>query len=117
MIDLRDLAKAIDSELTDFYKASAELRKEAVMAGAEVAKKALEKASPRKTGEFAQSWDIKPYGDYAYVHNTKMVGKGKKVSLANILEYGAGRKPFIRKTAEAVAGEVAETIKKKIQGG
>ena len=119
MIELKDFAKEIEAELAEFVQAEKAVRQKAIKAGAELLADKLKQASPRKTGKFAESWSYEMYGDRAYVYNKREVKtkSGKKYSLANILEYKPGGKPFIRKTAENHKGEVQNKIIEIIRGG
>jgi hypothetical protein len=97
-----ELPGALTEIFTEFSHAEFELRQQAVQAGAEVFKKAVEEISPRDTGKYAQSWMIKDkVKNRRYVGNTatahgavkrkrKGATNGEKrynVPLSNVLEY------------------------------
>ena len=89
-IALEDMPDALTEILTDFQRSSFDVRQNAVQAGAEVFKSAVEQATPRDTGGMADSWEIKTkYKDRRYVGNTKTVNGGGKenIPLSNVLEY------------------------------
>ena len=76
-IALEDMPDALTEILTDFQRSSFDVRQNAVQAGAEVFKSAVEQATPRDTGGMADSWGIKTkYKDRRYVGNTKTVNGG-----------------------------------------
>ncbi|MBD5086695.1 MAG: HK97 gp10 family phage protein [Clostridiales bacterium] len=131
---LDELPDALDEMLKDFLQSSFEARQDAVQAGAEVFKSAIESATPKDTGEMAQSWKIKTkYVDVRYVGNTRVAkgqvhrktksgGKGEarsNVPLTNVLEYSA-KSPhygFIRQTFDAVEPQIFSAMKKTIENG
>ena len=126
-VSIEQFTNELDKIFVDFIHQSFETRQEALQAGAEVAKKALENATPRgKTGEMARSWGIKTkYKDRRYIGNSKTVnGKGKDgryregIPLSNILEYkDNGKNAFIRKTFDNTQGQIFDAIKNKLNGG
>jgi hypothetical protein len=123
IIQPADFERAMDGLLNDFLHASREKQDEAIKAGADVAIEKLAAASPRESGEFANSWKAVKRGNKMYVGNDKKVplgeGQGKDVPLANILEFskGAHAKPFIRKTFDGAQNEIYSAIKNKLDGG
>lgn len=126
-ISITQLPNELDKIFADFVRSSFEVRQEALQAGAEVCKTALENATPRDTGEMAKSWKIKTqYKDRRYVGNTKTVsGKGadgryrEEIPLSNVLEYKQGSKHygFIRNTFEQSENQIFDAIKNKISNG
>lgn len=126
-VNLAKFSNDLDKILVDFIHQSFNKRQEAVQAGAEVAKSALEIATPRgKTGEMANSWEIKTqYKDRRYIGNSKTVsGKGKdgryreEIPLSNVIEYkDNGKNAFIRKTFDSAQGQIFDAIKNKLNGG
>ncbi len=115
---LENIGDELDQMLNEFLHSSYEKRQEAVQAGAEVMKSALEQASPKDSGEFANSFAIKTkYKDRRYVGNTKTVtAKGREgVPLINILEFKDGGQPFVRNTFEANKDKVYAAIKNKLK--
>lgn len=121
-IALEDMPDALTEILTDFQRSSFDVRQNAVQAGAEVFKSAVEQATPRDTGGMADSWEIKTkYKDRRYVGNTKTVNGGDKenIPLSNVLEY-AEKSPhagFIRRCFDSTEPQVFDAIKKTIQNG
>lgn len=133
-ISLDELPDALSQILTDYQHASFDTRQAAVQAGAEVFKSAIEQATPRDTGEMAQSWQIKTkYKDRRYVGNTKLAKGvvhrkpkgGKKgearegVPLSNVLEYSE-KSPhygFIRQCFDGTEPQIFTEIKNTIQNG
>lgn len=119
---VQDVDAALEKMLNDFLHASYEKRQEAVQAGAEVIKTALEQNAPTDSGELKQSFAIKTkYPNHRYVGNTKTVsGKGadgrhrEGIPLLNILEYRQGGTPFVRNTFEANEQKAFEAIKNKL---
>ena len=132
--DLAQLPAALEQIFDEFAHASYEARQNAVQAGAEVFKNAVESATPKDTGEMAQSWVIQTkYKNVRYVGNTR-VAKGKVyrkknggskgeardgVPLSNVLEYGSNSKHygFIRRTFDAAEPQIFTAIKKSIENG
>ncbi len=130
---LDELPKALEEMFNDFIAESFEVRQRALRAGAEVFKSAIEAATPRDTGEMAQSWVIQEYTDKHFVGNKRLAkGKvyrktkgGKKgegrsnVPLANVLEYGENSPHygFIRRTYDAVEPQIYAAIEKTIKNG
>lgn len=99
---LEELPDALEQILTEYQSAMFDTRQEALQAGAEVFKSAVESATPIDTGEMARSWKIKTkYKDRRYVGNTRVAkgvvhrktkdgSKGEAregVPLSNVLEY------------------------------
>lgn len=132
--DIDQLPDALEQIFTEFAHASYEARQNAVQAGAEVFKSAVESATPKDTGEMAQSWVIQTkYKNVRYVGNTRIAkgkvhrkkkggGKGEArdgVPLSNVLEYGANSKHygFIRRTFDAAEPQIFAAIKKSIENG
>lgn len=77
-LNLDELPDAMSQLLADYSREQFYVRQDAIQAGAEVFKSAIESATPRDTGGMAQSWEIKTkYKDRRYVGNTKTVS-GKK---------------------------------------
>ncbi len=131
---LDNLPEQIDGILTDFLHTSFDVRQEALQAGAEVFKSAIENETPKDTGQMAASWKIKSkYKDRRYVGNTRTAktpvhrktkdgGKGEAregVPLSNVLEYSE-KSPhygFIRRCYDATESRIFETIKNKIKNG
>lgn len=121
-IPLDEMPDALTEILTDFQRSSFDVRQKALQSGAEVFKGAIEQATPRDTGDMAQSWDIKTkYKDRRYVGNTKAVSGGGKnnIPLSNVLEYGekSPHAGFIRKCFDTTEPQVFDAIKKTIQNG
>lgn len=121
-IPLDEMPDALTQLLTDFQRSSFDVRQNAVQAGAEVFKNAVEQATPRDTGDMAQSWAIKTkYKDHRYVGNTKTVNGGGKsnIPLSNVLEYSekSPHAGFIRKCFDTAEPQVFDAIKKTIQNG
>ena len=56
---LEELPDALEQILTEYQSAMFDTRQEALQAGAEVFKSAVESATPIDTGEMARSWKIK----------------------------------------------------------
>lgn len=129
--EIGEIPQALQELLTEFQRASFDARQEAVQAGAEVLKKALEEASPRATGTFAKSWIIKektkggkPIRDRRYVGNTKTVkskrnGKERDVPLSTILEKSdkSPHKGLMRQTFDRVEPQIFDAIKNKLKNG
>ncbi|MBQ7978119.1 MAG: HK97 gp10 family phage protein [Clostridia bacterium] len=126
-ISIEQISGELDKIFADFMHSSFEQRQQAIQAGAEVFKNAVESATPKDTGEMSRSWEIKDkYKDRRYVGNTKTVnGKGKDgryregIPLSNILEYTEGGKHygFIRKTYDQVEPQIFDAIKNKLSNG
>ena len=140
MTTLEHLPDVLDDMLSEFQKANFELRQEAIQAGADVLKAALESDSAEmtggsefSTGEYAKSWDMKVYPDHRYVGNTKTAKgvvhrktkSGKKgqaregVPLSNVLEY-AENSPHvgrIRRCFDSNENKIYEAMKKVITNG
>lgn len=133
-IALESLPKELDEIFNDFVRQSFEVRQQALQAGAEVFKSAIEDATPKDTGEMSRSWKIKTkYKDRRYVGNTR-VAKGKVhrktkdgskgearegVPLTNVLEYGENSKHygFIRQCYDASEPQIFDAIKNKLNNG
>lgn len=132
-IPLDELPEALTELLTDFQHTMFETRQKALQAGAEVFKEAVEAATPRDTGEMAQSWQIKDkYKDRRYVGNTRVASgdvrrkttdgtKGEArsdVPLSNVLEYSDNpHNGFIRNCFDGTESQIFEAIKKTIKNG
>lgn len=58
-VNLTDIDTALGDILDEYSEQMFDVRQKAIQAGAEVLVKALEQATPRDTGEMAQSWKIK----------------------------------------------------------
>lgn len=122
---LEDVGNELEQMLNDFLHASYEKRQEAVQAGAEVIKSALEQevqANHTDTGELANSFRIKDkYPNHRYIGSTRTVSgirRGERVDgipLLNILEHREGGKPFVRQTFEANEQRAYEAIKNKLK--
>ena len=71
-VNLTDIDTALGDILDEYSEQMFDVRQKAIQAGAEVLVKALEQATPRDTGEMAQSWKTKKeYPNHRYVGNTK----------------------------------------------
>lgn len=133
-LSIDEMPAALTQILTDFQHSSFDVRQDAVQAGAEVFKSAVEAATPRNTGEMAQSWEIKTkYKDRRYVGNTKTAkgvvhrktksgAKGEAregVPLSNVLEYGENspHNGFIRRCFDGAESQIFDAIKSTIQNG
>lgn len=121
-ISLNEMPDALTQILTDFQHASFDTRQNALQAGAEVFKSAVEQQTPRDTGDMSSSWQIKTkYKDRRYVGNTKTVSGGGKqdIPLSNILEHSdkSPHKGFIRRCFDGAESQVFDAIKKTIQNG
>ena len=122
-VSIDKFSNELENIFVDFVHQSVEKRQNALQAGAEVAKSALENATPRDTGEMANSWAIKTkYKDRRYVGNTKTIsGKGKDgryregIPLSNVLEYkDNGKDAFIRSTFDGAQSQIFDAIKNKL---
>ena len=120
-LNLDELPDAMSEILADYSRAQFDARQDALQAGAEVFKSAVESATPRDTGDMAQSWEIKTkYKDRRYVGNTKTVSGGGKenIPLSNVLEYSDNpHNGFIRQCFDATESRIFDAIKKKLSGG
>lgn len=132
-LSLDELPEALTQLLTDFQHESFDTRQKAVQAGAEVFKGAVEAATPRDTGEMAESWVIKEnYKDRRYVGNTRIASgdvrrktkdgtKGEArsgVPLSNVLEYSDNpHNGFIRNCFDSTESQIFEAIKNTIKNG
>lgn len=116
---LGEISEELIAMAKEFNEENYELRQKAIQAGAEVFKGAIERASPRDSGEFAQGWVIASYPDRRYVGNTKTVsGGGKKsIPLSNVLEYSekSPHRGLIRKCFDENEADIFAAIKKTIQ--
>ncbi len=133
-VELKDIPDALDELLTDFLHSTFDTRQKAVQAGAEVFVDAVAAATPKDTGEMAQSWQIKTkYPDHRYVGNTRVAkgavhrktkggGKGEAregVPLSNVLEYSE-KSPhygFIRQCFDNTEPQIYAAIKNTIKNG
>ncbi|MCM1218001.1 MAG: HK97 gp10 family phage protein [Lachnospiraceae bacterium] len=128
-VDLKDIPAELEELLTEFLHANYDVRQKAVQAGAEVLVTALESATPRDTGEMAQSWQIKSkYPDHRYVgnsrtaHGTVKRKRGGKtdaqsnVPLSNVLEYAQNSKHqlFVKQTFDQTEPQIYAAIKNTI---
>lgn len=134
MTTLAQLPSVLDEMLAEFQQEQFDVRQEAVQAGADVLKAALEDETPKDTGEMAQSWEIETaYPDHRYVGNTK-TAKGavhckKKdgaqgeahegVPLSNVLEYAENspHQGFIRRTFDRNEDKISEAMINKMKNG
>lgn len=133
-LSLDELPAALEQLLTDFQHSSFETRQDAVQAGAEVFKTAVEGATPKDTGEMARSWKIKTkYKDRRYVGNTRVAkgavhrktkdgSKGEArdgVPLSNVLEYVENSKHngFIRRCFDSNEPQIFAAIKNTLKNG
>ena len=133
-VNLTDIDTALGDILDEYSEQMFDVRQKAIQAGAEVLVKALEQATPRDTGEMAQSWKIKKeYQNHRYVGNTKTAkgavhrkkkggGKGEAradVPLSQVLEYGENTKHygFIRKCFDATEPQIFAAIKNTLNNG
>lgn len=119
-LNLDELPDAMSQLLADYSREQFDVRQDAIQAGAEVFKSAIESATPRDTGGMAQSWEIKTkYKDRRYVGNTKTVsGKKDNIPLSNVLEYSDNpHNGFIRQCFDGTESQIFDAIKKKLSGG
>ena len=119
-VSIEKFSNELEQIFVDFIHQSFDARQDALQAGAEVAKTALENATPRNTGEMARSWGIKTkYKDRRYVGNSKTVNGGGKegIPLSNVLEYKEGNKHygFIRQTFDNTEPQIFDAIKNKLK--
>lgn len=131
---LEELPDALEQILTEYQSAMFDTRQEALQAGAEVLKSAVESATPIDTGEMARSWKIKTkYKDRRYIGNTRVAkgvvhrktkdgSKGEAregVPLSNVLEYSE-KSPhygFIRRCFDSTEPQIFAAIKKTLDNG
>ena len=137
---LAHLPDVLEDMISEIQGAEYEIRQEAIQAGADILKAALEADSAEmtagsefSTGEYAKSWDMKRYPDHRYVGNTRIIKgvvhrktkSGKKgqaregVPLANVLEY-AENSPHtgrIRRCFDQNESRIYEAMKKVISNG
>ncbi|MBQ7352769.1 MAG: HK97 gp10 family phage protein [Clostridia bacterium] len=128
------LPEKLDGILSEFLHSSFDTRQEALQAGAEVFKDAVAAATPKDTGEMAESWAIKTkYKDRRYVGSTRVAkgvvhrkkkggGKGEAregVPLSNVLEYAENspHKGFIRRCFDSTEPQIFAAIKSKLNNG
>ena len=128
------LPEKLDGILSEFLHSSFDTRQEALQAGAEVFKDAVAAATPKDTGEMAESWAIKTkYKDRRYVGSTRVAkgvvhrkkkggGKGEAregVPLSNVLEYSENspHKGFIRRCFDSTEPQIFAAIKSKLNNG
>lgn len=128
------LPEKLDGILSEFLHSSFDTRQEALQAGAEVFKDAVAAATPKDTGEMAESWAIKTkYKDRRYVGSTRVAkgvvhrkkkggGKGgarEGVPLSNVLEYAENspHKGFIRRCFDSTEPQIFAAIKSKLNNG
>ena len=128
------LPEKLDGILSEFLHSSFDTRQEALQAGAEVFKDAVAAATPKDTGEMAESWAIKTkYKDRRYVGSTRVAkgvvhrkkkggGKGEAregVPLSNVLEYAENspHKGFIRRCFDSTEPQIFAAIKSKLNTG
>lgn len=132
------LPEKLDDILSEFLHSSFDVRQEALQAGAEVFKDAVAAATPKDTGEMAESWAIKKkYKDRRYVGNTrvaksvvhrkdtdtdgnKIKGEAREgVPLSNVLEYAENskHKGFIRRCFDSTEPQIYAAIKNKLNNG
>lgn len=128
------LPEKLDGILSEFLHSSFDTRQEALQAGAEVFKDAVAAATPKDTGEMAESWAIKTkYKDRRYVGSTRVAkgvvhrkkkggGKGdarEGVPLSNVLEYAENspHKGFIRRCFDSTEPQIFAAIKNKLNNG
>ncbi len=128
------LPEKLDGILSEFLHSSFDTRQEALQAGAEVFKDAVAAATPKDTGEMAESWAIKTkYKDRRYVGSTRVAkgvvhrkkkggGKGEAregVPLSNVLEYAENspHKGFIRRCFDSTEPQIFAAIKNKLNNG
>ena len=128
------LPEKLDGILSEFLYSSFDTRQEALQAGAEVFKDAVAAATPKDTGEMAESWAIKTkYKDRRYVGSTRVAkgvvhrkkkggGKGEAregVPLSNVLEYAENspHKGFIRRCFDSTEPQIFAAIKSKLNNG
>ena len=124
----------LDNLLTQFLHSGFDLRQDALQAGAEVFKKAVEAVTPIDTHKMAESWAIKKnYKDRRYVGSTRVAkgvvhrktkggGKGEAregVPLSNVLEYAENspHKGFIRRCFDSTEPQIFAAIKNKLNNG
>lgn len=128
------LPEKLDGILSEFLHSSFDTRQEALQAGAEVFKDAVAAATPKDTGEMAESWEIKTkYKDRRYVGSTRVAkgvvhrkkkggGKGEAregIPLSNVLEYAENspHKGFIRRCFDSTEPQIFAAIKSKLNNG
>lgn len=128
------LPEKLNGILSEFLHSSFDTRQEALQAGAEVFKDAVAAATPKDTGEMAESWAIKTkYKDRRYVGSTRVAkgvvhrktkegGKGEAregVPLSNVLEYAENspHKGFIRRCFDNTEPQIFAAIKSKLNNG
>lgn len=128
------LPEKLDGILSEFLHSSFDTRQEALQAGAEVFKDAVAAATPKDTGEMAESWAIKTkYKDRRYVGSTRVAkgvvhrkkkggGKGEAregVPLSNVLEYAENspHKGFIRRCFDSTEPQIYAAIRNKLNNG
>ena len=128
----------LDNLLTKFLHSGFDLRQDALQAGAEVFKKAVEEVTPTDTHEMEKSWAIKTkYKDRRYVGSTrvakgvvhrkdtdtdgnKIKGEAREgVPLSNVLEYAENskHKGFIRRCFDSTEPQIYAAIKNKLNNG
>ena len=129
-----EFSGALDKIFSEYIHSAFDQRQAALQAGAEVFRDAVASATPRDTGEMADSWQIKTkYKDRRYVGNTRVArgvvhrktkdgSKGEAregVPLSNVLEYSdkSPHKGFIRRCFDGTEPQIYAAIKHKLSNG
>lgn len=111
-----EIGKLLDGTKVNLNKAIEDGLDEA----ADILIDALTATSPKRTGEYAGSWELKypreRYTRHRYIHNPKVVPyQGRKVPLAASIEYALHGRPHIKKTVNAKKGEIQAVIEKRLK--
>ena len=123
-IQIDELADAVNEQLTEYSKLSAEVVKTAVTKAGNSVKKDIGANAPRQTGKYAKSWRTKKTKETS-TELEVTVYSPTRYMLAHLLEHGHAKRnggrvraiPHIAPVEEAAEAELLRDIERGLKNG
>jgi len=123
-IQIDELADAVNEQLTEYSKLSAEVVKTAVTKAGNSVKKDIGANAPRQTGKYAKSWRTKKTKETS-TELEVTVYSPTRYMLAHLLEHGHAKRnggrvraiPHIAPAEEAAEAELLRDIERGLKDG
>ena len=123
-IQIDELAEAVNEQLEEYSKLSAEVMKTAVTKAGNSVKKGIGESAPRQTGRYAKSWRTKKTKETS-TELEVTVYSPTRYMLAHLLEHGHAKRnggrvraiPHIAPAEEAAEEELLRDIERGLRDG
>ena len=123
-IQIDQLAEAVNEQMEEYSKLSAEVVKAAVTKAGNAVKKDIGANAPKKTGRYAKSWRTKKTKESS-TELEVTVYSSTRYMLAHLLEHGHAKRgggrvkaiPHIAPAEEAAQEELMKDIERRLKSG